>query len=563
MTRNLKPERRPSGPNRKDRPGVDLQSGADSNEKTLDVIKNLESRISRIEFHLGIHQEAAQDNPFSPISSEAAEETDDALEAQVGENWFAKVGIVVLSLGVMFLLTFPYQKLPSYAPSAIGYILVGIILALSRYWKDSFPQVSRYLLGGGLLLLYFTTLRLSHFGPAPALTNTPIELTLLLSVVALNLSISISQRSPYLVGLNLALGFLTALAGGPPLFVFSAILAMSIVATVLVIRYQWNWILVLGIVLSTTTHFLWSISNPLFGNPVQQVLSPEANLLFVLLYVVAFGVGTLLQSIANKEDAISVTNSVFNGFGSYVLLMFLTLTSFKSSFAAWHLAASGTYLVFATLFWIRAQSKLSTFVYAMLGYVALSVAIVDTFAPPNVFVWLCWQSILVISTAVWFRSRFIVVANFIIYLIVLAAYLSLAGAVGTISISFGIVALVSARILNWRKDRLELKTEMMRNAYLACALFVLPYALYHVVPNSYVSISWLGLALFYYVSSRLLNNNRKYRWMALLTTLLTVLYVFAVELVGLNPTIRITSFLLLGIALLTVSMIYSRKRRSK
>ncbi len=563
MTRNLKPERRPSGPNRKDRPGVDLQSGADSNEKTLDVIKNLESRISRIEFHLGIHQEAAQDNPFSPISSEAAEETDDALEAQVGENWFAKVGIVVLSLGVMFLLTFPYQKLPSYAPSAIGYILVGIILALSRYWKDSFPQVSRYLLGGGLLLLYFTTLRLSHFGPAPALTNTPIELTLLLSVVALNLSISISQRSPYLVGLNLALGFLTALAGGPPLFVFSAILAMSIVATVLVIRYQWNWILVLGIVLSTTTHFLWSISNPLFGNPVQQVLSPEANLLFVLLYVVAFGVGTLLQSIANKEDAISVTNSVFNGFGSYVLLMFLTLTSFKSSFAAWHLAASGTYLVFATLFWIRAQSKLSTFVYAMLGYVALSVAIVDTFAPPNVFVWLCWQSILVISTAVWFRSRFIVVANFIIYLIVLAAYLSLAGAVGTISISFGIVALVSARILNWRKDRLELKTEMMRNAYLACALFVLPYALYHVVPNSYVSISWLGLALFYYISSRLLNNNRKYRWMALLTTLLTVLYVFAVELVGLNPTIRITSFLLLGIALLTVSMIYSRKRRSK
>jgi len=102
----------------------------------------------------------------------------------------------------------------------------------------------------------------------------------------------------------------------------------------------------------------------------------------------------------------------------------------------------------------------------------------------------------------------------------------------------------------------------MRNAYLACALFVLPYALYHVVPGRYVSISWLGLALFYYISSRILGNNRKYRWMALLTTLLTVLYVFTVELVGLDPALRIVSFLVLGIALLTISMIYSRKRRS-
>jgi uncharacterized membrane protein len=563
MTRNHKPEKRRSGPNRKDRLGVDLQSGADSNEKIIDIIENLESRISHIEFHLGIHQEGPQDIPSSSVSSEAAEESDDALETQVGENWFAKVGIVVLALGVIFLLTFPYQSLPSYAPSVIGYLLVSGIVGLSRYWRDSFPQVSRYLLGGGLLLLYFTTLRLSHFGPAPALSDTALELVLLLSVVALILFISIAQRSPYLVGLSLVLGFLTSLDGGPPPFVFSVILVMSIVATILAIRYQWYWILILGIVLSSTTHFLWSMNDPLLGNPLQQVSSPEANLLFVLLYAVPFGLGTLLHSNANKEDSISVTSSVLNGFGSYVLLTFLTLTSFKSSFAAWHLAASGTYLVFATLFWIRAQSKLSTFVYAMLGYVALSAAIVDTFAPPDVFVWLCWQSILVISTAVWFRSRFIVVANFIIYLIVLAAYLSLAGAVGTISISFGIVALVSARILNWRKDRLELKTEMMRNAYLTCALFVLPYALYHVVPNGYVSISWLGLALFYYVSSRLLNNNRKYRWMALLTTLLTVLYVFTVELVGLNPTIRITSFLLLGIALLTISMIYSRKRRPK
>lgn len=540
--------------------GLRGKSETDSSENILGILRNLESRISQIEFHLGISKETP-----SLLTSEptfvATEQSEDELETQVGENWFAKVGIVVLALGVIFLLTFPYQDLPPYAPSVIGYVLVGFIFVLSRYWKESFQQVSRYLLGGGLLLLYFTTLRLSHFGPSPTVSNTTFELMLLISVVAVNLAVSVVQRSPYLVALSLVLGFLTALAGEQTLIVFIVILSMSIVTTVLAVRYRWNWILILGIILSVLTHLLWSINNPLFGNSVQQVASPEANLLFVLFYAMIFGMGSLFESNMTKDDAISVVTSVLNGFGTYLLLTFLTSTIFKSSFAAWHLAASGTFLGFAIAFWVKTRSKLSTFVYAMLGYVALSAAIVDSFALPDVFVWLCWQSILVISTAVWFRSRFIVVANFLIYLMVFTGYLSLAGTVGTISISFGIVALTSARILNWRKDRLELKTEMMRNAYLACALFVLPYALYHVVPERYVSMSWLGLALFYYIASRLLNNNRKYRWMALLTTILTVLYVFAIELVGLDPTLRTVSFLVLGIALLTVSMIYSRKRR--
>jgi hypothetical protein len=254
-------------------------------------------------------------------------------------------------------------------------------------------------------------------------------------------------------------------------------------------------------------------------------------------------------------------NSVLNGFGSFLLLTTLSFTAFRTSFAVWSLVASGSYLALAIAYWIRTSSKYATFVYAMLGYAALSAAIANLSATPDVFVWLCWQSVLVLTTAVWFRSRFIVVANFVIYLIVFIAYLSLAGTIGTISISFGIVALLSARILNWRKEKLELKTELMRNAYLASALFVLPYALYHVVPRNYVTFSWLGLALFYFITSKLLNNNRKYRWMALLTTLLTVVYVFVVELVGLDTAVRIVSFLILGVALLATSMIYTRKRR--
>ena len=174
---------------------------------------------------------------------------------------------------------------------------------------------------------------------------------------------------------------------------------------------------------------------------------------------------------------------------------------------------------------------------------------------------MCWQSLLVISTAVWFRSKFIIVANFIIYAIIFVAYLAVEGKVDLISISFGIVALLSARVLNWKKDRLELKTEQMRNAYLLSALFIIPYALYFAMPESLISVSWIVVAIVYYILSLILKN-KKYRWMALLTLLLTVGYVFIIGITNSDPTYKIVSFIALGTVLIVVSLTYTKLRKS-
>ena len=195
----------------------------------------------------------------------------------------------------------------------------------------------------------------------------------------------------------------------------------------------------------------------------------------------------------------------------------------------------------------------------MTGYTALSVAIIAGFKTPDFFIWLCWQSLLVVSTAVWFRSKFIVVTNFIIYTIIFVAYLFLAGTVSITSISFGVVALLSARILKWQQQRLELKTEMMRNAYLVAAFFIIPYALYNTLPKEFVSLSWLCVAIVYYIISLILEN-MKYRWMALLTFLATALYLLITGITKLEPVFYIISFLVLGVVLLAVSFIYARAK---
>ena len=528
-----------------------------TNEQILEILRTLESRIARIESRLELESPKAPEPESAPT---IAAEDDEDLELELGQNWFAKAGILGLALGIAFLLTLPYTNFPSFLPSLLGYLLVGGIFFLSHYWKESFQQVSRYLLGGGLLLLYFTTLRLSHFTPTPALSNTTVELALLLIVVSGNLVVAYRRQSMYLAGFSLTLGFLTALIGGQTYFVLAVLTVLAIKTSYLSWKFRWNAFLAFGMFLTYLTHFIWTANNPFFGNPLQFGLSPQVHLAFILVYAVIFSAPVLYRGKEIPEEFPVIANTAFNALFGFGLFALSTLVGTGINIAIWQLTASVLFLAIAVLFWIRERSVYATFIYSILGYTALSAAIVVQFPMRDFFVWLCWQSVIVVSTAVWFRSRFIVVANFIIYVIVFIAYLSSAATVGLVSVSFGVAALLSARILNWQRDKLALRTEVMRNAYLASALLFLPYALYNSVPPHLVSVSWLILAALYYSASRILNL-RKYRWMALLTMSLTILYVFIVDLTTVDPVVRIISFLAVGSVLLGISMIYSKKKK--
>ena len=179
---------------------------------------------------------------------------------------------------------------------------------------------------------------------------------------------------------------------------------------------------------------------------------------------------------------------------------------------------------------------------------------------PDVFVWLSVQSVVVVATAIWFRSRFIVVANFFIFVAIVMTYVALTTRESGISIGFGVVALVTARILNWQQHRLELKTELMRNAYLASAFVIFPYAIHHLVAARYVALGWTALAAAYYVMN-LAVQNQKYRWMGHGTLILTTVYVVGTGVSRFEPVYRVLSFLVLGATLLTVSLLFARARR--
>ncbi len=525
-------------------------------------IAELEARLAQLEARLDRGIVPPRETvPAVLETATVATRAEDELEFEVGQNWFARVGIVVLTLGAGFTVSLPYAGLPAGVPSLLGFALAAGLFALARIWRQSFELVSGYLRGVAMALLYFATLRLYFFGPQHLLSTAiwsgraPLVLA-----VAINLVLAWRRRSPWLVGLALATGSVTAIAIGSAGFVLPGIVLLSALVVAAALRGGWPALVPAGIPLVFATYLAWAANDPLLGRPLQFLAAPAAGPGFVLAAVLILAAGSWLRSHRDREDGCTNTCALLNCALGYGVFLAHTFAAFGPGFAAANLAASLVFLGLAVLFWVRERSRVSTFLYAMTGYMALSMAIFKASALPEVFVWLSLQSVLVVATAVWFRSRFIVVANFLIYTAIVLGYVFVAERETGISVGFGLVALVSARILNWQRDRLELKTELMRNAYLLGAFVVFPYALYHLVPGGYVGLAWIGLALFYYLMNFIVRN-QKFRWMGHVTLLLTTLYLLVVGTSRFEPVYRVLSFLVLGTVMLVVSLAFTRVRQ--
>lgn len=531
-------------------------------------VARLEDRVARLEELFAARGALTESNPISleadppalTDNGQEAQRTAEDLEYEVGQNWFAKVGIVALAAGAAFALSLPFEGLPAIIPSLGGWVVAAILFALSHRWGDSFELVARYFRGAAMALLFIAALRLYYFGKPPLLSlASPAGHTLLALIIAANLAIAYQRKSPYLIVLSLIMGYAAAVAVNAPSFVLIAVTALSAVAAHARIKRNMPWVLILGTALTSLGYLNWAANNPFFSRSYR-LLPEHYPGVFVLLGCMAiFALGGILRKATEREDPPTIIGSALNctlGYGVFLLHSLVLPTLFVTA----HLLASIVLLGLAAVFWTRDRSEYSTFLYAMTGYMALSAALVKMSSAPEVFVLLSLQSLLVLTTAIWFQSRFIVVTNFLIYVGIGVAYLVVARQESGISFVLGVVALVSARILNWKKERLLLKTELMRNAYLISAFVIFPYSLYHLVPSAYLAVAWVGVALFYY-GMNLIVRNPKYRWLGHATLLLTALYLFIAGISRFEPIFRILSFFVVGAALLIVSVVFTKVRR--
>ena len=521
-----------------------------------DDLRRLEARISRIEAYLQLNEPAKA----AAVQPPAPEKPDEDLEFRIGQEWFAKVGIAALWVGVAFTLCLPYATLPPAAPSLFGYALAAGLFALARFCPRPFEPVSAPLRATAMALLYLASLRLCFFGDRHALSADSLPGGILLTLTAAaNFAVALRRKSAWLMGLALLTGYATAVAVGSPGPGLALVALFSLAAVGASVSLGRPAPIMIAMPLAYTTYAVWALNNPILGRPVQAVAGTPWAPAILLVCLVAFSAGLRRGTRADRENVMANAGVFLNALAGYAVYLLHTFACYDSRLVLFQLAASVVLLGLAILH-SSEKDGIGSFICAMTGFAAMSFAIIKATHPPDVFVWLSVQSVVVVATAIWLRSRFIVVANFVIYLAILACYVAVAERERGISLGFGVVALSTARLLGWKQKRLELKTEFMRNAYLVVAFFVFPYALFHLVPGAWVGLAWVGAALLYYAIAAILHNP-KYRWMAHATLVLTALYLVVVGISRLEPLFRNLSFLVLGAAFLIVSLVFTRLRR--
>jgi len=224
-------------------------------------------------------------------------------------------------------------------------------------------------------------------------------------------------------------------------------------------------------------------------------------------------------------------------------------------------AIAGFSLIYSVILQLKERKMFITAFYAVISFVSISILIYGYTGLPDAFFWLALQSFLVVSIALWYRSPLIVIANTLLYLSLFAFYLIRGESIDTANIAFAVVALFTARLLNWKRERLTLKTELLRNVYLISAFFAVLFTLYHLVPVKFITISWVGAAGLFFVLSFLLKN-QKYRWMAFATLVTSVAYLIFFDLKNMEFGYRILAFLVIAIITLVSSFYYSRKNKT-
>ena len=543
---------------------------ADQNEemeKILGRMHNLELRLSRLEHALNISETesetaAGMEDALSVVDNTIPpgilNEEEKGLESQIGRFGLAWLGNIVLLFGIIFLTQYMMNagyRSVSFIP---GYLASAAIFILGNYIKKTNFHLSFIFRINALVLLYYFSVRLHFFSVAPLIHGKAIALVILLSLVAVQVYLSVSSKSQTFAALAVIFALSTAVLGDSTNFTLTIATLTAAGAVYFYHRFNWEPLLIVTIFLTYITYLLWIFGNPFLGHPVEMI-SEHHN---VVIYLTSLGSCFSVMALLRKKDSVSddylISVIVINGVLFTILLLLIVLRFFNTDYVTLFSFITIFALIFSVILHSKSDWIFASAFYALYGFMAMSIAIYGVFGLPRAYLLLSVQSLLVVSMALWFRNRLIVVMNSILFLTILIIYLSSSGSIDGVNFCFAIIALISARIINWKRSRLYIKTDMIRNLYMIEGFVMMLLALLHSVPKQFVTFSWTMAALLYFIISLILKNI-KYRYMALGTMICSAFYLFIVDLARIEIIYRVLALLFLAAISIGISIYYTNR----
>lgn len=531
-------------------------------ENIQKYLQTIERRLSILEEEVGISslrwRSIEEDKDESNRSISASRVTSSrGLESGFGESGLAWIGSIVFLFGITFLMQFVQAKGMNLLATLIGYFFAGSILLVSHYTRKSYTFLAVAFYYTASLLFYYVTLRTHFFTDHPIIPGKILALLLLTAVAAIVLIQAGRKQMKVYSGLGLLMLGFTAIVSDSSLYLLSLLALISMTATFFYFRYGWWRFLIYSMVLTYISFLFWFLNNPLMGHQMQFINPPNYALAFLFFIGAIFALIAVNSRRIRTSEQIAVAGIMVNGLFFTSLLALLVTSIYQDSYVLIFSLISVYCLAYAIILKSISSWKFTSAFFALYGFLALSITVFDIYGFPRVYWLLALQSLLVVSMALWFRNKFIVLMNVFLFIGLFILYLFSAEPLHEVNYAFALVALVTARIINWKKDRLEIRTEVVRNIYLFSAFFMLLFALYHTFTVNVITLSWTIMAIIFFIMS-LAMKNVKYRYMALGTLIAAAIHLFIVDLARIDIVYRLVAFLFLAIISIMISIYYTR-----
>jgi hypothetical protein len=459
------------------------------------------------------------------------------MESKIGGQGLALLGNLVLLLGIVFLTQWVINLGHSIIGNLIGYACTAVLFGLSRYPGRSNPFLGRLFQVNAFLLLFLVTLRLHYFSSSPIIPNEGIALIVLIAVVTAELVISIRNRSELFTTMAILLVSITAIISNRTHVMLPLVTAAGVLSTILLYRLHWRPLFVITLLLVYLTFILWFFNNPIMGNPLEARNTHHMGYLYLLVCGSVFALVPLMKLPVKFQPGLPVVALWLNSLGFTFILLLLVLQFFSENYTYIFLLVTALCLGYSIFLQVRKEWKFGSAFYSLYGFLALSIAIYGIAHFPDTFLFLALESLLV-------------------------AYFVSKDHTDPVNFTYALIPLATARILNWKKERLEIRTEMLRNLYLILGFAAVLYAVYNAVPSTYVTLAWTITAVIFFAFSFVIRNV-KYRIMAIGTVIAGAFHLFLVDLSRVEVAFRVLAFLFLAIISIGVSIYYSRQHRKQ
>ncbi len=535
----------------------------------VEQIAGLESRISTLERSMAsdkridIIASANEKKTQQDIDLRESENTDSSyLEANIGEYGLAWFGNVILLFGGVFLHLFVQSKGYPFYAALIGYAFVASMILFAKKIQKSYTYLSSVFGLFAKLLLFYVTVGLHFIGIQAFIENKFIGIGLLSILIIYQVYQSIKLKSEKHSHLALLFLIITAILSNETHILLPFLTVAAAGSVYFLFRFGWSKTLIYTLLLVYFSFLVWVLGNPFVTSSLKAVADNQYSEFYLFAIASLFSIVFFVKQNGKIQSGTLLSVLILNGLGFSFLLAMLTSLFFSSDFQMLFALISVFCVLYSVLLKKYSPWKYSPALYAVYGFVAISITFYGILKFPMIFLILSVQSLLVLSMALWFRSRIIVVLNTIMFIVLTIVYFSFFGHTDIINFSFPIVAGISARIINWQQERLTLKTQSIRHIYLLILFFTLLYALKKALPIEYVTLSWSIAALIYFGLSILLRLV-KYRYLAIATLGAASIYLFLVDLATINVIYRIIAFLVLAVISIGISVYYVEKSKNK